>query len=321
MRTRDLWMLSGAFCLAAVAGVAMLSQNTFVEAFAPRELGPAADATPAAGTPEVAAAEAAVQRDHEPVVVAPVEAFVSTKVRDGDRVDTTGWTSGMVKGDIQLAVSILDRLSTITVAVEEARNPTGTGATFRHPWRSLVRVERGRGTPTFEVKDIPFSDYPYIVSVYAPGLNGGRRTVTVDANTPLVDDIVLAITPGSPFTVLARDQDAAPYSGLDVRMQPVGDPAGRPRALGTTDNFGSVVFESVLAGDYQVTVSQDGQPLTEVQTITVQPGNRSFGTKVQGQGYTITVPRGVPLQVQVNDPRGYGVADVELTATASDKIK
>jgi len=218
-------------------------------------------------------------------------------------------------------VSVLDRLRTISVEVKEARNAIGPGGSFRHPYRVVVPAKMGRGTPTFEVRDIPFSDYPYVVSVYAAGLNGGSRTVTIDQNTPLVDDIVLAITPGAPFSILVRDQDAVPYMGLDVRMQPVGDPTGRPRALGTTDNFGSVVFEDVLAGDYQIIVTQDGQPLGAVQTITVQPGNRIASMKIQGQGHAMTIPRGVPLQVQVSDPRGYGIANVVVTATAADKVK
>jgi hypothetical protein len=185
----------------------------------------------------------------------------------------------------------------------------------------VVPVRRGPGTPTFEARDIPFSAYPYVVSVYSPGLNGTRRTVTIDADSPLVDDVVLTITPGSPFSILLRDQDAGPYPGLEVTVLPVGEPLGRRTSVGTSDNFGSVVFEDLLAGDYQLTVRLGGQPIGEMQTITVQPGHANFqATARQGQGYTVTVPRGAPQSVQVSDVAGYGVAEVKVTATAADRI-
>jgi hypothetical protein len=104
-------------------------------------------------------------------------------------------------------------------------------------------------------------------------------------------------------------------------MQPVGDPLGRSGTRGTTDNFGSVVFEDVLAGDYQIAASLSGQSIGDAVIVKVQPGNGSFSPKVQGQGYAMTIPRGVPLQLQVNDGAGYGVADATVTATAMDRIK
>ncbi len=316
MRARDLSILGGALCLAAGAGLVFLSQESRADELPPDA---AAVEVPAASTdtappPPALATEAVDRRSGGGA------ADAAAPNRGLDRPDTQGWTKGVVKGDIQLAVSVLPRITTMTVVVEEARSAI-TAQGFQPPTRFLVPIKLGAGTPTFEVTDIPFSAYPYVVSVHAPGLNGSRRVVTIDAGNPLVDDVVLAITPGAPFTVLVRDQDAGPYTGLDVRLLPVGEPAGRPRTQATTDNFGSIVFENVLAGDYQILVSQSGQSLGEAQTVTVQPGNVSFQSKIQGQGHVVTIARGVPLQVQINDGAGYGVGDAKVTATATDKIK
>ena len=301
----------GALGVVAAGGLVLLTHDSFEVEVPPAA--PTSDEAPAAvaapTSPDAAPAEGAVTRTDIPAV----EAVGSRKATGAAR------TTGVVRGDIQLAVSALPRLQSMTVAVEEARAPIGRDGTFQPPHRLIVPIEMSEGTPTFEVTGIPFSEYPYVVSVYSPGLNGTRRTVVIDEAHPLVDDIVLAITPGAPFSVLLRDQDAAPYIGLDVRLSPFGEPAGRPRHAGTSDTFGSVVFENVLAGEYQLDVSLGGQPIGEQQKVTVQPGNFAYTTAVQGQGHTVTLPRGTPLQLQVSDVAGYGVAEVRITATATDR--
>lgn len=320
MRPRDLWILIGALCLLAGTGIVFLSKQSRAEELHPDGAHhPPAAPTQATMPSNAAAVEAAFPATGDDTIVV---AATSTAANGGQRVDTAGWTSGIVRGDIQLAVSVLDRLQSITILVEEARRPFhDANGTFQPPHKYVVAAKLGRGTPTFEVPGIAFSEYPYVVSAYAPGLNGSRRTITIDQNTPLVDDIVLAITPGAPFTILLRDQDAAPCVGLAVRMLPVGEPAGRSARNGTSDNFGSVVFEDVLAGDYQLLTSLAGQSLAEPQTVTVQPGLRIVANRVQGQGHTVIVPRGVPLQLRVSDVRGYGIQDVKVSATATDKTK
>ncbi|HEU4418595.1 MAG TPA: carboxypeptidase-like regulatory domain-containing protein, partial [Planctomycetota bacterium] len=264
--------------------------------------------------PAPEAVQSSVQ--HTPAAVkAPVAQTV-----DRDPGKHANRTTGMVRGDIQLAVSVIPKITSMTVLVEEVRSAFAQGG-FRRPHLFRVPIKLGVGTPTFEVTDIPFSEYPYAVSVYVPGLNGSKRTVTIDATSPVVEDIVLVVTPGAPFTLLVRDQDAAPYTGLEVQMQPVGDPPGRNHVRGTTDNFGSVMFEDMLAGDYQIVASLNGQPIGDAMTVKVQPGNGNFHPRVQGQGQAMTIPRGVPMQLQVNDTAGYGVADAKVTATSMERIK
>lgn len=312
MRPRELFVLCGIVCIGLAAGTLLLGEETHAgiepEGFESAPAPLAAEAPPASPTPGEALA-----------VAAAPDAFATpaVAVAEPQRVDTTGWTKGVIRGDIQLAVSVMDKLSTLTVVVEEARSSLGEGR-FVRPVRLMMPVELGTGTPTFEVRDVPFSDYPYVVSVLAPGLNGSRHTLTIDKDHAFVDSVVLRVTPGAPLTLLVRDQDAVPYPDIDVRMLAVGDPPGRGNHAGKTNNFGSLLFECVLAGDYQVMYSRQGQPIAETQTITVQPGSR---TVVQGQSHAVTIPRGVPLQVEVHDRAGYTIADATVTATAKDRIR
>jgi hypothetical protein len=252
-----------------------------------------------------------------PTAVAPPVPLVDDGARA--RVDTRGWTSGVVKGDIQLAVSVLDRIQSVRVEIEESRNRTPGGPA---PFRRVEPLTLGRGTPTFEIRDIPFSAYPYVVTVLSPGLNGSRCTLAIDERTPLVDDVLLRITPGAPLTILLRDQDATPLQGVDVHAMPVGEPHGRTAHRGVSDNFGSVVFLDVLAGDYEVQCSQAGQLLVPPHTLGVQPGvNAAAQANVRGQGHTITIERGVPVTLLVADGAGYPIVDAAVVATATDRIK
>jgi hypothetical protein len=292
--------------LALTAGVLLLSEETQAQVVDDTE-------------PSAPAALEAAEAPSAPVAAEPAAVAVPRPEQARDtRAETVGWTKGIVRGDIVPALSVISRLTTLTVVVEEARSMFAQGGQFTRPVRIQMPVERAVGTTTFEVRDVPFSEYPYVVTVLAPGLNGSRSVITVDADHALVDHVQLRITPGAPFTLLVRDQDASPYPGLDVRMLPVGEPLGRPMHGGKTNNFGSVVFDSVLAGDYQVTYSLDGQPVTETQTVTVSEG---ANTVVQGQSHATTIARGLPVQVQVHDRSGYAILDAKVTATAKDRIK
>ena len=226
-----------------------------------------------------------------------------------------------MKGDIRLSTAVLDRIQSISVTVEELRNAIGDDGKFVPPFRKTVPVERGVGSPIFKIGGIPFSDYPYVVSVYSPGLNGGRRTISITAQAPLCDDIVLDITPGRPFSVLVRDQDANPYAQVEVRLIPEGQPLGRKEHIGTTDGYGSVVFESVLAGEYRLVAGMRGMALAEPEQVTVLSDARVYGNKIQGQGHTYVVRRGMPLQLFAAERGGYGIAEANVKLQATDRVK
>jgi len=324
MNPRKLSILIVTMCLGAAVGMAFLTQ--------------AAEATelPTGDLLDDTKVESAVASgDHADPVIAeggfqksergPIQAVTA----DRPRPDTEGWTSGVIRGDVQLAVSVLDQLGSITVVVEEMRNPFAPGGkarsgneaeTYQAPTRLYAKVERGEGTPTFQINNVPFSDYPYRVTLHAANLNGSQRTLSVTKEQPL-HDIVLSITPGVPFSILLRDQDSGSYPGIDVLLRPVGLPHGRPRLQKTTDNFGSAVFENVLAGTYEVVTTMQGQRFGQTEQVSVLPGTRSFGRKIQGQGHVLTIERGVQVDVRITDTIGYGIEGATVTATATDRRK
>ncbi len=314
MRPRELTILLLCACLGTAAGVALLSRETYAETLPPQPVQPV-EVEPAAA--ELPAIPATLPADDGAIVVTEASA------RGGRAtVDTTGWTHGILRGDIELAVNAIDRIESLSVHVEELRGGLRSDGSYQAPFRRSIPVSFDRTrTPTFEIRDVPFSDYPYAVTVYTPGLNGSRRTVQLDAEHPIVEDIVLAISVGAPFSLLLRDQDGNPYPQLDVRLVPVGEPAGRPRLDAISDGYGCAIYESALAGDYAVHVFQNGQPLGEPQTVTVQPGGRLYQTRVQGQGQVVTIPRGQPLEVFVVDGNGYGIPDARVQLQATDKVR
>lgn len=310
MNGQGLAILFGTICLATVAGLMLFTEDVSATVIPPdsgRGDGGAAEAVAAVATGEQqrpTASTGAFRRSDT----------VRTGTSDDDLPDTRGWTSGVIEGDVQLPVSVLDRLGPMTVIVEPMRNPFSTKPA---PKKIMQPVERGIGTPTFRVENVEFSEYPYRVSIYAAGLNCTESTVTVNKDQPW-HAVQLQITPPAPFSILLRDQDARPHVGVDLVMRPVGLPHGRPRLAGTTDNFGSVVFEEVLQGAYEITASVQGQPLGEPQQVQVHGGRVSYGSKIQGQGHVMTIARGVPLEVQIYDTFGYGIEGCRVLATRTD---
>jgi hypothetical protein len=313
MRSRDVLVLVGAVILLLGIGLVVLAPPS-----AASEIPPPAPPGDAPGRTNEPPAEV-VAVDGGPAH--PTAAIVADPVfRKSSGVDTTGWTSGEVRGDIQLSTAVLDRIESISVYIEELREAVSEDGTVSRPFSRVMPVERGIGTPTFVIRDIPFSRYGYVVGVHSPGLNGSRHTgVQITKEHPLADDLKLAITPGVPFSVLLRDQERAAVTRTEVRLVPRGAPLGRPALDGTTDLFGSAVFENVLSGDYLVLVGPAGQPLVEPVAATVQPGGRVFGgNTVQAQGLTVTVPRGQPVSIFVQDVGRYQVAGVRVKLQKTD---
>ena len=312
MRPSDLWIRASALVLLAVGAFAVLGNPTTAGELSPP---PAAELPfpvdePHGDAPGAASAHEGTARPSEAAIAEPV--FHKSEGRD-----TTGWTSGMIVGDIPLTPSVLDKIQTISVVVDELKNVRAGGSP---PWRKVVPVTLGVGTPTFEVRDIPFSDYGYVVRVHSPGLNGGQSTVQITQEHPFADDVKLPITPGSPFSILLRDQDRAPVSGVEIRMVPHLEPHGRTTFHGKSDNYGSMVFENVLEGEYHVHVGTQAMPLMDPTVVHVQPG--SFlrqGSVVLPQGTTIVVPRGSPVTAIVTQVGGWPVAGALVQLRATDR--
>src|SRR5690606_27529159 len=151
-----------------------------------------------------------------------------------------------------------------------------------------------------EAGPVPFSEYGYRVTLFVPGFNGSSQIVRVDADSwnPSVE---LSVTPARPLALRLVDQSLDPWIERELTLVPLGD--GRPILAGRTDNFGTVVFEAALAGDYEVRMG-DGQ----VQTITVEPPgfirddlDRRFPSQ------TLVVPHGRRLTIEVFGLSGYAL--------------
>lgn len=309
MNHRNLSILIGTACLGIAAGIVFFSQDTLATTLPeePEYLQAPDVVEPVARLSEVGTASAAESdyrfNDGARAEDAPV------------RENTAGWTSGIIRGDVALAVSALEKLGSMTVIVEELRSGFDRKGTAAK--RIMQPVERGRGTPTFEVRDVPFSEHPYRVTLHVPGLNASARTLTVNEQNAL-HDIQLAITPGAPYSVLLRDQDGGPHRDIDLLLRPQGLPHGRPRLDGKTDNFGSVVFDSVLSGQYELVATLDGQPFGEPEIVTVTEGQRLVHGKIRGQGHVMTIARGVQLDIEVGDG-AYGIEGATVTLVRTDR--
>jgi hypothetical protein len=200
------------------------------------------------------------------------------------------------------------------VSVVELRNPVP--GSKDQPFYRVVPVARSIGTPVFEIRNIPFSEHGYVVRATSPGLNGSQQTIQIDAAHPW-QEVRLLISPGVPCSVLLRDQEQMPVVETEVTIVPSGEPPGRPPQHAKTDNFGSAVFQDVLAGDYLVYAGHLNAPLAEPGELTVLPGTGS----IRAQGITVVVPRGKPLVVAVSDIMDHGIADAQVKLLATDKTR
>ncbi|HLU40512.1 MAG TPA: carboxypeptidase-like regulatory domain-containing protein [Planctomycetota bacterium] len=215
-----------------------------------------------------------------------------------------GPRTGVIRGDVTMEARAAQELRSITIKVSEAMRDDGD---TRPRFTRLhgVRIDPTQGTPTFHITGVPFSDFGYVVQAIVPGFNGTEQTVHLNERSP-VADVVLGVHPGTPFSILLRDQDLNPLAGVEVNMTPEGPPEGRQVHYKRTDSFGAAVFENVLRGAYTVYIG-GAEPLLPPQTVEVFA---SSGT--QAQSKTIIVPKGETLTVNLFSPTGHGIAGVEV---------
>src|SRR5262245_55796052 len=196
MRPRDLVLLCSAGALAVAVAVPMLGVSHAGEVAPPAPvLQP--DEAERLPVPEPVDGGPAPRDNPDPAVGV---------FHPHEGVSTTGWTKGVIRGDIAIAVSVLDKVHDLQVVVDELRPLDNKEHIQPFSWRQPVKLVVG--TPTFEVRDVPFSAYGFVVRCYAPGTNGNQVTVQVNEQRPLVDDVRLAITAAAPFSLLLRDQES-----------------------------------------------------------------------------------------------------------------
>ncbi len=241
----------------------------------------------------------------------------STPVELVDAASRPKRTSGLIRGDVTLTASTIDKITAITIRVVEAvRDDAGTG-NGRRPftYQQTIPFNPKDGTPKFNLDEIPFSDFGYLVQAYVAGLNGTEQIIQLNEQNPIAD-VVLGIHPGTPFSLLLRDQDLTPLANVEVMLSPDGPPAGRGAYREQTDTFGAAVFHDVLRGTYQAHIGPMSKPLLPPQAIEVLASSG-----LQAQSKTIIVPKGEALTVNLYAPTGHGIAEVEVKLSSGSDVR
>jgi hypothetical protein len=226
-------------------------------------------------------------------------------------------TYGLIRGDVTLTAGTIDKIESVTIRILEAvRDDAGTG-TGRKPfiYHYSIPFDPRNGTPRFALDEIPFSAFGYLVQAMVPGLNGTEQLVYVTEDKPIAD-VVLGVHPGTPFSVLLRDQDLTPLGNVEVTLTPEGEPQGRGSYYKQTDSFGAAVFPDVLRGTYLAHLGNMAQPLMPPQPIEVLA---SSGLTAQSK--TIVVPKGEAVTVNLYAPSGQGIKDVEVRLSSNSDTR
>ena len=231
---------------------------------------------------------------------------------------------GSIYGYLTMPVELFDEVTRYTIVVVEERNEAAAkslGLPRAFNKQRGFRVDPST-TPRFAIHDVPFCQHPYRVKVVASGsdpagYNGSSVLVRLDAGHPTVEEerCVLAISKGVPYAVRLRNQHFKPVTGTWVYMQPTGQQIGLSAQRGETDSFGSVLFESVLAGDYKLFVGDIHRPFIEPIAVRVQqftPVGKARGIKPQGK--VLEVPTGQPVRIEIFNRNRYGVEGVAVRA-------
>ncbi len=272
-----------------------------------------AQGTDAQGTnsdPTTATDSLPLQLDHAPSISSqpqPVQA------READTSNSTA-TSGMISGSLTLDTSILDQLHSYTIYVTEDVNQNANPTQAKTPFhlRRTFPIDLSLGTPHFDLENIPFSRHPYRVRVMAAGLNGTEQRVSLQAHNPIAD-VNLGIMPGVIYSILLRDQRLNPRANLPVLMASSPKSGGRNSYFGTSNGFGVVLLEGVLAGEYQIFVGPQNAPLNQDTTVQVLAQNAVMHKgRPSHQAVTVEVPIGQKMTVEVTTQYAYAIKDADL---------
>lgn len=298
MKPRDLLFLVAALALLGAIGF-MLLGGPDVSAAGPEFGGPAVSNTP---VEDVGTEAPPAQHEQTPLAAA----MHADSARTWS--PTTGLDSGVIRGHITLDSKVVQNLKLVYVKIREAINTdVGNEVPFVRTVKEEIVPELG--TPEFMYADIPFSEYGYVVRVYAEGLNGSEMFVHLTEDEP-VADVMLSVTAAVPFSVLLRDQLKFPVTETMVFLNPIGDPPFRPLQQLKTDGYGSAVFDRVLQGDYEIVVGTMDRPRNKQTQVSVlaHAGVRSV---------TVEVPRGFPLTIHAQTRAGWGIEGAKLRLWAT----
>lgn len=306
MKPRDIFLLVG--LIAAAAAVVVLAtgggSGTVDSPTGPGPGTPVAPGGAAAELPTVASQGVEARSSGDPT---------QPERRVGPAPD--GATTGIIDGRVFLAGGLPSAITGFTILFDEAINPNVPARPDHTPrsWTRGFRADPGVSPLYFTETKVPFSEYGYRVTVFVPSVNGSEQFVRCDSSAP-VGEVSLSITPGGPYSLRLMDQYRNPLVGRQVTLRPKGWPQGRAVEERVSDSFGVSVYESLLAGVWDVAV--DGDVHGE---ITVQPpGVVNDGAAVGVQSAVLTIPVGKPLKIEAFNAANWGLQDVDLTLIKVD---
>ncbi len=227
---------------------------------------------------------------------------------------------GTISGRIAVSTSLLKELKAYKIVVQESINPNarkpGDPKPFFH-YKSF-RIDWSKGTPFFDLPDIPFSSHAYRVSVVADGMNGSSAFINLTSHHPngRGDGVQLSLTPGTVYSVILRDLRQVPRTDMEVHLVPCGASLSkRRRHDGKTNNFGNVVFEDVERGDYMLTVGKVHAPSAPPEEVTVFAASAAFHMgRPRVQGKTVIVPDGKNVTIEIWSRAGIPLGGATLLA-------
>lgn len=227
---------------------------------------------------------------------------------------------GTISGGIRVSTKLIKDLKAYKIIVQETRNENAHKPGFPAPFYKYktFRTNWSKGTPFFDLPGIPFSDHTYRVTVAAEGMNGSSAYINLTHHHPNGKDgpLQLALTPGTIYSVILRDQRQIPRTDMNVHLVPTGESLTRRRRHdGKTNNFGNVIFEGVEQGDYVLSVGNVGAPSAPPETVTVYSAAASFvNGRPRVQGKTVIVPDGKNVTIEVWSRHGLPLEGANLRA-------
>lgn len=211
---------------------------------------------------------------------------------------------GTIAVSLELTEEQLERFRSVTLVFREAREPRadGTGAAAPRTWMRPVKLLSSEPTLRFVEERVPFCDEGYLVSAFLPGFDGGEVHVACNATHPR-GEVRLTAEPGSIARLRLVDPSGNPLSGERVRLRPTGRPEGRAQRDAVSDVLGLVVFEGLPRGTWEIVVDDVVQERVVAPQAGLEPRE-------------VVLRRGQTLSVEVLDPAGHGLADLQVEAEA-----
>lgn len=186
-------------------------------------------------------------------------------------------------------------LANATVSVRYTRPPDGNAKAAQQPQgASTLSGLDGR----FRLEE--FKTVPFRLSVERPGYV--RQTASRVLNLKpgqSASGVILELAPESQLSGRVTDETLGqPLSGLTVRLQVPGDPAGRST---TTDEDGRFTLRSLPPGDYRLAVTPNQRPSLQPVTKSASAQRLAYphtwfpGVSDPSGAMTISVPAGAQL--------------------------